>query len=565
MNHLRPAIIGLLAAPLVLATVPTASGSSPPIFAADANGQARVLISYRQDPDQRDEEEIETLGGTVRYNYDLIPAIAATVPQSALEDIAADPDVALVEPDYLVFPDPTTPNDPRYPELWGLNNTGQTGGTPDADIDAPEAWDVTAGSPSVVVAVIDTGAQVAVPGVLPPPGIGCPGTSATHPDLAANVWVNPGEGPTPDGVDNDGNGFVDDIHGWNFFNNAAWLFCSSAEDDHGTHVFGTIGARGNNGSGGSGVNWQVQVMVLKFIGPVDGSTSNAILAIQYATNKGAKVINASWGGGGFSLALKNAIEACGCLFVAAAGNDGADLDEDEPHYPASFDSANLISVAATDHNDQLPGFSNFGATSVDLGAPGASILSTVPMDGYDFFSGTSMATPHVSGVGALILALNPALTPLQLKDRILNAVDPIPTLSGITVTGGRLNAFNALPTPTDSDGDSLGLGDPFGLFFRDSVEVFMGTLPLVACPATDTTDDEDPDATGADFDDSQDVDGSDVFLFAQRFGAELGVPPQLGKLPYIQRFDIYPTAASLNKIDGSDVFVLATYFGTSCP
>jgi len=254
---------------------------------------------------------------------------------------------------------------------------------------------------------------------------------------------------------------VDDVHGWNFFDNAAWLFCEPNEDAHGTHVAGTIGATGNNSTGVPGVNWQVQIMVLKFIGPAGGYTSDAIEAIQYATDKDAKAINASWGGGGFSQALKGAIEACNCLFVAAAGNGGSDGIGDNtdtsPHYPSAYNSANLISVAATDRNDARASFSNYGATSVDLGAPGVSIRSTLPIDTYGNFSGTSMAAPHVTGVAGLLLAQNGLLTPSQLKSQILNNVDPIAALSGITVTGGRLNAYQALtgsPPPTPTPGPS---------------------------------------------------------------------------------------------------------------
>ncbi|HEX9879298.1 MAG TPA: S8 family peptidase, partial [Candidatus Binatia bacterium] len=306
--------------------------------------------------------------------------------EAALARFGSNPRVKYAEPNYILHAD-VTPTDPRFGELWGLHNTGQSGGASDADIDAPEAWELSTGSSDVIIAIIDTGAQVA-------PGFS--GGVSTHPDLAANLWVNPGETPG-DGIDNDGNGYVDDIHGWNFFDNRSWLFYSASEDGHGTHVAGTIAADADNGIGVAGVNWQAQVMVLKFIGPAGGYTSDAIEAIEYASDKRAQVISASWGGGGFSQALKDAIEACNCVFVAAAGNDGVNTDS-SAHYPSSYDSPNLIAVAATDRNDNLASFSNYGATSVDLGAPGVSILSTVPMDSYASWSGTSMATPHVSGV-----------------------------------------------------------------------------------------------------------------------------------------------------------------------
>ena len=334
-------------------------------------------------------------------------AVGAEVTKELIEKLTRDPDLEFAEPNYRLYAD-LMPTDPMYGDLWGLNNTGQTGGTSDADIDAPEAWDTTTGASSVVIAVVDTGVYT------------------SHVDLNANIWVNPGETPG-DGIDNDGNGYVDDVNGWNFFDNNNQLWYSASEDNHGTHVSGTVAATGDNGVGVVGVNWQAQVMVLKFIGPGgSGFTSDAISAIQYATDKGAKVINASWGGGGSSQALKNAIEACNCVFAAAAGNGGPDEIGDDtdviPHYPSSFDSDNIIAVAATDHNDQRTVFSNYGATSVDLGAPGLSILSTISFNNYAWFSGTSMATPHVSGVAGLIYGQSPGLTPTQVKGQILSAV-----------------------------------------------------------------------------------------------------------------------------------------------
>ena len=390
-----------------------------------------IIVNFFDDPDDLELDDLEGLGGTIKYVYHVIPAIAATVPISALQQLEEDARIERVEPDLMVFTDPA-PDDPEYSNQWASKNDGQTGGTPDADIDALEAWAVTTGSASVVIAVVDSGVQVA-------PGFS--GSVSSHPDLAANLWVNPDEIPG-DGVDNDGNGYVDDIHGWNFYDDASWLFYSASEDGHGTHVAGTIAADANNNTGVAGINWQAQVMVLKFIGPSGGFTSDAIAAIEYATDKGARVINASWGGLGFSLALKSAIEACNCLFVAA-----------------------VISVAATEHNDQLASFSNYGLTSVDLGAPGLSILSTLPFDSYGSLSGTSMATPHVSGVAGLVYSQTTSLTPVQAKARILSGVDPIPSLSGITVTGGRLNAANALASvpplpPPKSPPPSTSISEP---------------------------------------------------------------------------------------------------------
>jgi len=410
--------------------------AAPVLEGREPSGRGVPIIIYFEDSYNQGAENIRGRGGKIKHVYHIIPAIAATVPKSALRGLERDENVKRIEPDFLLYADPGPPNDPKYSDLWGLNNTGQTGGTQDADIDAPEAWEFTTGNSNVVIAVIDTGAQVA-PGVT--------GKVSTHPDLAANLWTNPGE-IAGNGIDDDGNGYVDDIHGWNFFDDASWLFWSSSEDSHGTHVAGTIAAVGNNDTGVVGVNWQAQVMVLKFIGPLGGYTSDAIAAIEYARDKDAKVINASWGSEEFSLSLKKAIEACNCLFNAAAGNSGVNTDEN-PHYPSGYNSPNLISVAATDHNDELASFSNFGATLVDLGAPGVSIRSTLPISTYGSFSGTSMATPHVTGAAALILSApgQDSLTVAQLKSAILDNVDPISSLAGKTVTGGRLNVCKAIP------------------------------------------------------------------------------------------------------------------------
>ena len=327
-----------------------------------------------------------------------------------------------------------TPNDPRFAEQWALHNTGQTGGTADADIDAPEAWDITTGTAAAVVAVIDSGVDY------------------THPDLAANIWTNPGEIPG-NGIDDDGNGYVDDVHGYDFANDDA-----NPMDDHGhgTHVAGTIAAIGNNGVGVIGVAPSARVMAVKFLNSGgSGFTSDAVDAILYATNNGATILSNSWGGGGYSQALRDAIaasDAAGTLFVVAAGNNASDNDF-APFYPAGYDVPNVVAVAATDHNDARAGFSNWGRNTVHLAAPGASIVSTVPPagssccsspSGYMLLSGTSMAAPHVSGVANLILAQYPGLTSQQIKARLLSAVDPTPQLANLTISGGRLNALNTL-------------------------------------------------------------------------------------------------------------------------
>ncbi|MFM8538294.1 MAG: S8 family serine peptidase, partial [Planctomycetaceae bacterium] len=325
-----------------------------------------------------------------------------------------------------------TPNDPLYGSLYGLHNTGQSGGTAGADIDAAAAWDVSTGSRDVVVAVIDEGIDF------------------SHGDLAANMWTNPAEIPG-NGVDDDANGFIDDVHGFDFHNNRGNVFSAADGDLHGTHVAGTIGAVGNNATGVVGVNWQTSLMSLKFLGPDGGSTSHAIRAGNYATmmrttyGVNVRVTNNSWGGGGYVQGLLDAINAGGAaniLFVAAAGNDGRNTDT-TPSYPASYTSPFIVSVAATDRRDALASFSNYGLTSVDLGAPGVNIVSTVPSNGYASLSGTSMASPQVAGAAALALSVAPTLSVTDLKNLLLTTADPIPALAGKTVTGGRLNA-NAL-------------------------------------------------------------------------------------------------------------------------
>lgn len=398
---------------------------------------------------------------------------AVSTPGAGVSDVVAwaggTGAVALLEPDFAIT-SAALPSDPSFDQLWGLRNMGQSGGVAGADIRAESAWTTTTGSRGVVVAVIDTGVDY------------------THPDLAANIWTNPRE-IADDGIDNDGNGYVDDVRGWDFANGDA-----DPMDDHshGTHVAGTIGATGANGVGVTGVSWQVSIMPLKFMsGAGRGTTSSAIAAINYATlmrrDFGINVVatNNSWGGSGASLALQASIAAggrAGILFVAAAGNSASDNDF-APSYPASFADPTVIAVAASDRSNKLAPFSNVGATSVDLVAPGASIYSTLPGGSYGWYSGTSMATPYVTGTIALLSAAAPRASADDLRAAILGGARPVTAFAGKVATGGLLDATAALarleipntstsPSPTTSPtdgpatldaGDTLGTALPVGI------------------------------------------------------------------------------------------------------
>ncbi len=326
-----------------------------------------IIVQFRDDIASLDAEVAHSkTGATVIREFKRIKGLQLVKLSKhislkrALESYLRNPRIEYAEPNYIVHAT-ATPDDTFYNDLWGLHNTGQTGGTADADIDAPEAWNLTTGSSNVVIAVVDTG------------------VAYSHPDLSGNIWTNTGETSCTDGIDNDSNGYIDDCNGWDFIGDD-----NDPADyaGHGTHVAGTIAAVGNNSSGISGVMWTANIMPLRFLGVSgSGTTAGAISAILYANANGAHVINNSWGGGGFSQALKNAIDASGAVVVCAAGNSGVNNDS-TPFYPASYTSSNIISVAATNHNDGLASFSNYGAASVDVGAPGVSIKSTVPQYSY---------------------------------------------------------------------------------------------------------------------------------------------------------------------------------------
>jgi subtilisin family serine protease len=338
----------------------------------------------------------------------------------AIREYQTSANVLFAEPNYILHA-VTTPNDTFYSTYqWNFNNTGQNGGTSGADIKAESAWTLTTGTASVVVGVVDTG------------------IAYNHPDLAANVWVNPG----------DINGGTAGSHGYNAITKN---YKPLDDNGHGTHVSGIIGAVGNNLAGVAGINWSASIMGLKFLDKDGyGTTADAIDAIDWAIKAkqagvNLRVLNNSWGGGDASQSLLDEINKAytnDILFVVAAGNDTNDIDI-IPSYPASFNTLNMVTVAATDRNDLLAYFSCYGQSSVHLGAPGLDIASTYLSGGYALMSGTSMAAPHVSGAAALMLA-GGYQSATTLKTRLLNSVDGIPSLIGKTVTGGRLNLYRAV-------------------------------------------------------------------------------------------------------------------------
>ena len=348
---------------------------------------------------------------------------------------AAEPQVKYVQRNHAIHL-AAVPDDPSFPIQWGLRNTGQTivnwldqddPGTPGADIRAEGAWDLTTGDAAFRIAVLDTGVDY------------------NHPDLAGNIWTNPGEIPG-NGIDDDGNGWIDDVHGYDFANDDG-----DPMDDHshGTHVAGILGAVGNNGIGVAGVNWQCQIVALKILDFTgSGFESDAIEAIDYLIDNGILLSNNSWGTDAeFSPALHQAVgalQSIGHLFVTAAGNFyGRNIDE-IPFYPASFDFPHLLAVASVDNDDILSLFSNIGPLSVDLAAPGDGVWSTLPGGSYGFSAGTSMAAPHVTGTAALLWGRRPELSWSDVRSRLLRSVRSVPSLIGRTVTGGIIDASVAV-------------------------------------------------------------------------------------------------------------------------
>ena len=387
----------------------------------------------------RVEDEIESVNGLVA-----VEDLSGEQSEQIVRDYASLEEVEYAEPNEVIRAEPLEassirarfvssdtdggPNDPLLTEQWGLINTGQREGKAQADISALAAWSKTHGSQKVVVAVLDSGVDY------------------THPDLMNNIWHRP---PDMEMYFDRQLGVIDDFDGFSAVESAR---DPMDENGHGTHCAGIVGAEGDNNEGIAGVNWRVEIMPLKFMGKGGfGTTKDAIEAINYVIQRKAdgvnvRVISASWGSRQKSKALEDAIRKAGesdILFVAAAGNDSEDADR-TPHYPANYQLPNVVSVAALDRRDQLASFSNYGAKNVHVAAPGKEILSTWLDGAYEEHSGTSMATPFVAGVAALVLSVEPNLTVKELRERLFNTVDKLDSLQGKVSTGGRVNAARAV-------------------------------------------------------------------------------------------------------------------------
>ena len=433
-------------------TTPRKAGKIVPVKVIEPDGRPELLVRFKANVELAQIRRIAaSLNDRVDDNYEAIQGLTAIDDLDYADvsevlrqyqeltdlveyaepnfEIALDDSVDRNSRPVALSPNPVgAPNDPLFGDQWALNNTGQNGGKANAHIDALKAWAKTQGSSEVVVAVLDTGVDY------------------SHKDLVENMWIRPTS--LPQYVDAE-LGSADDIHGYDANVNAG---DPMDDNGHGTHVAGIIGAEGNNSEGISGINWNVKIMPLKFLGRGGfGSVNDAIESINYAIDRkkhgvNLRVINASWGSTQRSKALEDAIRAAGeagILFVAAAGNSSTDNDR-RAHYPSNYDLPNMLSVAALDRTDSLASFSNYGAKTVHVAAPGREITSTWLGDQYREASGTSMAAPQVAGIAALILANEPTLSMAKLRERIMKSSDPIDTLLGKVAVGGRLNAARAL-------------------------------------------------------------------------------------------------------------------------
>jgi subtilisin family serine protease len=402
----------------------------------------RVLVRFREKASQNDRASARaSVKGLLIRKYSIVPGLelidSAVGAENMMSALRKNPNVEFVQPDYVRHAT-ATPNDPMFASLWGMDQPN------DFDINAPEAWDVFTGVQDTLIGDIDTVIDY------------------NHPDLADNVWTNPNEIPG-NGIDDEGNGYVDDVHGWDAINNDG-----DPMDDHshGTHVAGTMGGRGDNAVGVAGVNWRCSFIAAKVLDAGgSGSDADIVAGFQYMAQCGAKLSNNSWGGFGLKdgsdapalYAACQALNDQGHLLMFAAGNSNFDNDSSAYTFiPSSYEFDNLISVAAVDSAGNRSSFSCYGLSSVDLAAPGTGITSTVPGGGYATWNGTSMATPHVAGAAALLWAYHPGLDAADVKSRILGTVKPLTSMAGLCVTGGMLNLqsliVNGDPT-SDAGGD----------------------------------------------------------------------------------------------------------------
>lgn len=419
----------------MLSTV--ATGPVPAISTAETS---RIFVKFNAlSSSSQESAALAAVGGSVTTVYpdglDLIRLSGVVGANAAIKQLSRQSIVVYAEADATIRAEavPVYPDEPAFPYQWALNNINNV------DIDAPQAWSITTGNPAIIVAVLDSGLDL------------------SNPDFSGHLWTNP--------TDDAAEGYPGDVHGWNFVGNN-----NNVADDngHGTHVTSLLAAAGNNGVGVAGVAWNVQILPVKFLDATGvGTTDDAVSAIYYAVNHGARVINASWGGIDYTQPLDDAIayaNAHNVVFVTAAGNEGVDNDT-TPSYPASIRLPNTLSVAAVDSNGQLPSFSNYGSATVDIAAPGVGILGDYPTSlsasGGQILSGTSMSTAYVSGVVALLAGLHPDYTAAQLVQRIDVTAKPLPSLTGLVISGGMVDAYSAIASSDTSEQATILSSDEF--------------------------------------------------------------------------------------------------------
>lgn len=442
----RPRICGLfLSVALMLSLFTGAFATTTTAKSESKYVPNQLLVQYRANVSEVEKENVRANNGASKIervraqdknkgDLDLLAVNNADI-FAVAKQLAQNPAVEYAEPNWIHTIEATA-TDPYYTNgsLWGMYGAG-TSPANQYGSNAAAAWAAGyTGSSTVYVGIIDEGIQL------------------THPDLSGQVWTNPWD--ANDGVDNDGNGYVDDINGWDFAANDKTIYDGGnrgRSDDHGTHVSGTIGGK-MNGAGVTGMNWNVRLISGKFLGATGGTSANAVKAVDYFTDlktrHGLNIVatNNSWGGGGYSQALYDAISRSnnvGILFIAAAGNSGTNNDT-TASYPSNYDLPNVIAVAAISNTGALASFSQYGATTVDIGAPGVGIFSSTAFNLYESYNGTSMATPHVTGAAALYASTHPGATAAQIKNALLSSAVPTASLAGKTTTGGRLDVFAAL-------------------------------------------------------------------------------------------------------------------------